>query len=311
MHLKKIAITLAVSAFIIGFSSCKKSTTASSSTTTGTNAQVQADDQTFYTNETNNATDDANAALNNSGGSYNQRPAGVESPAPILWPCDTSSVVVDTTSSPRTITINYSGSDCQTFFNHKRTGSIAITFNPGFKWGTIGSSITIAFNLKVVRTSDSKTILITGTRTITNTTGGLLKNLVALDSVGYSITDNTTVTFDNGSQRSWNTSLHRTYTYSISDGLDITTTGSLSGTNRYGDNFSASIAQPLVVEGCSGLRYTSGQVTYTGGAGGTSTVTFGLGASGDPISGCVTGLLYYKFVWAGPNGGSFSYNGVY
>lgn len=308
MKTKTFFLAVAVIAVATGFSSCKKDSSGST-TSPGTEAQTQTDDQTFYTNETDYATDDANSALDSKGGSYNARPDGIQSPpvAYLLWPCDTSSVVVDTTTA-HSITINYSGSGCDLLRNHKRTGNIVISFNPDFKWGTAGASMTITFNLKIARISDNKAITITGTRVITNTTGGLLRNLASLDSVGYSVTDNTTILFDNGTQRTWQTSLHRTYSYN--DGAVLTTTGSLAGTNRYGNSFSANITEPLVVEQCSDFRYTSGQVTDTG-VSGSSVTTFGLDAGGNPTTGCQTGALYYKFIWTGPNGGSLTYNGVY
>jgi hypothetical protein len=311
METKNLFKCITIAACIFTFASCKKDSSGSTSTSPSAEAQTQADDQTFYNNETGYATDDANAALNNNGGSYNERPTGIESPA-LPFSCDASVVTVDTTTvGTHSITINYSGSACGVAFNHKRTGSIIISFSPNPTWGKAGSSITITFNLKTVRVSDGKTFTITGTRTIINTTGGLLKNFSASDSVGYSITDNTTILFDNGKTRTWQTSLHRTYTNNGVNLGQITTVGSLTGTNRFGNSFSADITEPLVVEGCSGYRYTSGQVTYTGGAGGTSTTTFGLDTNGNPVTGCITGALYYKFVWTGPNNGSLTYKGSY
>jgi hypothetical protein len=316
MKSKNLFLAIAAFTIAIGFGACSKDSSNSiTSTNPSTEAQTQSSDQTFYTNETGYASDDANAAMNDFGGSYNARPAGVESPTPSLpFLCDTSDVVIDTTDNPHTITINYNGGSCGTLFDHKRTGSILLSFSPGFRWGTAGASLTITFNLKSVRISDNKTITITGTRTIVNTTGGLIKDLLPIatyDSVGYSITDNTTILFDNNTTRKWQASLHRTYTYTLANQGELTTTGSLTGTNRFGDSFSASITSPLVITGCSDYRYTSGVVSYTGGGGGTSTTTFGLTSSGTPIIGCVTGALYFNFVWSGPNGGSFTATGTY
>jgi hypothetical protein len=309
MKSKNLILAVAVFASAIGFNSCKKSSSTSTASP-GAEAQTQSSDEAFYTNETGYATDDANAALNSEGGSYNARPAGIPSLS-FPFSCDTSSVVVDTTNA-HTITINYDGSSCGAAFGHKRTGNIVLSFSPGFKWGTKGDTLIITFNLKTVRIIDTNTLTITGTRTIINTTGGRLIDLLSsADSIGYSITDNTTILFNNGATRSWQTSLHRTYTYNGTNFGEVSTVGSLTGINRFGNSFSADITEPLVVEGCSDYRYTSGQVTYTGGAGGTSTTTFGLDASGDPITSCTTGALYYSFIWSGPNGGSLKATGVY
>jgi hypothetical protein len=320
MKSKNLFLAIAVFAIAIGFSACSKdSSNGSTSTTTtpSTEAQTQSSDETFYSNETGYATDDANGALNSEGGSYNARPTGI----PSLFPfsCDTSSIVVDTTNA-HTITISYDGSSCGAAFNHKRTGYIVLSFSPGFKWGVKGDTLTITFHLTTVRISDTNTLTITGTRTIVNTTGGRLIDLINplvnnvangySDSIGYAITDSTTILFKNGATRTWQTSLHRTYSYNPTTNLgEVSSVGSLTGLNRFGDSFSANITEPLVVEGCSDYRYTSGQISYTGGGGGTSTTTFGLTSTGTPINGCpatLTSTLYFNFVWSGPNGGSYN-----
>ena len=304
MKTKNLITYLVIAAFIFSLASCSKSSSGSGSGSTGTDAATQADDQTFYTNETDYATNDAGAALTTNGGSYSQeRPEGL----PLIpLSCD-AAVTVDTNATGlRTITITYDGANCSTF-NHERTGTIVVSFYPGFRWGAQDSSLTITFNLTVQRISPAKTITITGTRTITNLTGGLLSDLLLLpptvDSVAYGITDNTTVTFDTISQqRSWQTSLRRTYTADETN--TITILGGLNGTNRFGGNFSAAISEPLIISECNGFLYASGQVTYSGALGGTSTTTFGLTTTGAAAASCSTNL-YYQFIWNGPNGGKY------
>ncbi|MGH2566591.1 MAG: hypothetical protein ACRDE5_18875, partial [Ginsengibacter sp.] len=118
---------------------------------------------------------------------------------------------------------------------------------------------------------------------------------------------NMSVTFDNDKQRTWETHFTRVFKYE--NGVVISTTGTVNGTNRFGNAFSTTITQPLVVSQSCDFNLISGEVEHTG-AKVTATVTFGLDSSGNPVTNCPV-LLYYKVVWAGPNGTSLTYIGVY
>lgn len=307
MKLKNVFFTLLCFVLAISFNSCKKDNNSNSTTTTdpNTEAQTQSNDQVMYTNESDAATDDVNAAIDVNGGSYNARTTGINT-FPFTLACD-ATVTVDTTSTPRTITITYSGNNCSG--TRTRSGSVVASFSPDFKWGSAGAQVTITFNnLKITYVKDGKSVVINGTRTLTNTTGGLLRNLASLDSVVHTINDaNMSVTFDNGTKRTWQNSSKRVFTYN--DGAVITITGSGSGVNRYGHNFSTLITAPLVIKQSCDFRYTSGQVHFTG-AVVTTTTTFGLDATGLAVSSCPL-VLYYKIVWTGSQGTSLSYIGNY
>jgi hypothetical protein len=306
MKLKNFLLAFAVLSFTFGLTSCKKDSNSSSSTDTATETKTQADDQSFYSNETDIATNDANASFDTYGGSSDQTPVGIQTPTGFTLPCD-ATITVDTVSVPHTITIVYSGNSCN--LTKTRTGTIIISFAPGFRWKDANAALSVQFvNFKVTRKSDSKSVVINGTRTITNVSGGLLKNLATLGTITHSIVDaNMSVTFDNGQQRTWQTHYTRVFTYN--NGIVISTTGSISGVNRYGDAFTTTILQPLVISQSCDFNVISGEVQHSG-AKVTATVTFGLDASGNPISGCPL-LLFYKVVWAGPNGTSLTYIGVY
>ena len=299
MRLKNLLIASAIVSFAVGFTSCKKDNN-NSTTDTTTEAKTQADDQTFFSNETDIATNDANASLDNSGGSYNETPTGINTPV-LSLPCD-ATITVDTTSNPRTITIDYNGSNCN--LTRTRTGSVVISFAPDFKWGTAGAQLEVKFvNFKVTRNIDGKSIVINGTRTITNVSGGLLKNLASLDSIEHKIDDtNMSVTFDNGAQRTWETHFTRVFTYS--NGIVISTTGSITGKNRFNDDFSCTILKPLVITQSCDFRLVSGEAAHTGPKVNTD-VTFGLDVIGNPINSCPL-VFYFKVVWTGPNGNTFS-----
>jgi hypothetical protein len=234
MRLQNYLIAFAIVTFAIGFTSCKKDNNTSTSTDTTTEAKTQADDQAFVSNETDLATNDANASLNASGGSYNETPAGINTPV-LSLPCD-ATITVDTTNNPHTITITYNGNNCN--LTRSRTGSVVVSFASGFKWGSAGAQLTIKFvNLKITRNIDGKSIVVNGTRTVTNVSGGLLKNLATLDSIEHKIDDtNMSITFDNSAQRTWETHFTRVFTYS--NGIVISTTGNVSGKNRFNNDFS-------------------------------------------------------------------------
>lgn len=306
MKIRNYFIAIAIISFTSGITSCKKdNNSSSSSTNTATEAKTQADDQTFFSTETDAASNDANASLEAYGGSNVQAPVGIQTPA-FSIPCD-ATVTVDTTNDPRTITITYNGNSCNG--ERTRTGSVVISFAHDFRWRNANASVSITFhNLKVTRNSDGKSITINGVRTITNVSGGLIKDLATTDSIVHKIDDtNMSITFDNGAQRTWETHMTRVFTYN--NGIVITTTGNVSGQNRFGDNFTCTILEPLVVEQSCDFHLVSGEVQHIGPKV-TTTITFGLDSSGNPITSC-TALLYFKVIWADGNGHTFTYIGLY
>lgn len=303
---------VAIACTSLFFTSCKKTDTASTSDST-TEIQVQADDQSRFANETDAIANDANATLENLGGSY----AGESPLTPQLpFTCD-ATVVVDTTSNPRTITLTYSGNNC--IGNRTRSGVVVISFAPGFRWVNAGSQYTVTYNnLKITRGADKKSITINGTKTIKNVSGGKLRNLATrLTPIVHEVTSTgMSITFDNGSQRNWQVAKRRTFTYD--NGIVISVTGISSlgngiaewGTNRFNKDFTCAIIEPLVVRQSCNFRLVSGQLKHTGAAA-TTTTTFGLDANGNPITSCPSGLLFYKIVWTGPNGNSNTHIGSY
>ncbi len=300
MKIKNYLIAIAIISFTSGITSCKKDSNSSNSTDTATEATTQADDQNFYTTESDAITDDANASLSISGGSYNETPAGVQTPV-LALSCD-ATIVVDTTSNPRTITITYSGTSCDA--RRTRTGTVVISFSPNFKWGDANAQITMQFvNVKITRILDEKSITINGTRTVTNVSGGLLKNLATLGSIEHQIDDtNMSITFDNGKQRTWETHMTRTFTYD--NGMVISTEGTVSGQNRFGDDFSTTTEAPMVVKQSCDFRLVSGEVKHVGPKV-TTDATFGLDIDGNPVNSCPL-VFYMKVVWTGPNGNTLS-----
>ncbi len=303
-------LSAALLSFGLFFSSCKKEK-ATVTADTAVEAKSQSDDQSRFSNESDAADDDANAALENLGGSYaGETPVGPQLP----FTCD-ATVSVDTASNPRTITITYNGNVC--LGSRSRTGTVVLSFAPGFRWAAAGAQYTVTYqNLKVTRNIDGKSITLNGSKTITNVSGGKLRNLATRSTpIVHTVTSaGMNITFDDGSQRSWQVARQRSFSYD--NGIVISITGTHGGgiaewgVNRHNHNFTSAILQPLVIKQSCNFRLVSGQVEHVGQAVTTNT-TFGLDASGAPVTTCPVGPFYYKTIWTGPNGNSLTYIGMY
>jgi hypothetical protein len=297
---------LAMLAISLTFTACKKDA-ASSTVTSSDSTQTQADDEALTNNSTDDATNDATTALEGSGGSFASRPDSAGNVPPGITPPTDGHVGFDTSAIHKAITVTYdgvnNGSACT------RTGSIRITFDTSLHWKDAGATVTINFDsLRIRRTLDGKSVLLNGSITYTNVSGGLIRNLSGLDSIVHTISGTLTITFDNGTQRTWTISKRRVFTYN--NGIVLTTTGNGAGgiaeqgTNRYGNPFSSVITIPRVIEQSCEFRLVSGQTVYTG-QNRTVTTTFGLDAAGNPVSSCPIGVFYYE-VSGTINGVSFT-----
>jgi hypothetical protein len=287
--------------FAVVFTACKKNNNDSTTDYT-TELSTHSDDQAQVSDDVDATANDANLVLE-SNASFTGRPGQVENLI-----CN-ATVVVDTASNPRTITITYNGPSCQG--NTTRTGVVVLSMPAGIRWRNAGAAITVtAQNLKITRVRDNKSITINGSQVYTNVSGGLLVNLPTLGSITHTITSSgMSLTFDNGSQRTWQVAKQRVFTYN--NGIVITSTGTHTdgsvtniaewGTNRFGNAFTTSTVTPIVVrQDCNG-RITSGAVKHTT-PNVTATATFGLDVNGNPTSCPGTGTYYMKIVWVNANG---------
>jgi hypothetical protein len=304
---------------------CKKSNDSSSSTQSNADLQTQSDDQTRVSSETDAVSDDVNASLSSQpsalgssiapGIRYGTVTDGGNSDTVKNLICD-ATVVADTIDNPRTITITYNGASCN--FNRIRTGVVVISIPAGEQWRDPGATVTVSIqNLKVTRVSDMKSITFNGTHLYTNVSGGSLLDLPNLASITHTVSSsNMSITFDNGALRTWNIGRQRVFTYS-NGVVEVSETGTHTdgttqgisewGTNRFGNSFSTVISQPLVISSGCNFQLIGGQAELTNAAGMT-TITFGLDASG-AASGCpVAGAFYYfKLVWAGNAGKTYTF----
>lgn len=295
-----LSLVISILSISILFTACKKE--GSDSQDYSAETAAHSDDQSRFSTEVDAVANDANLALEVTP-AFSGR--GGEIQALI---CD-ADITVDTLANPRTITITYNGTNC--LGNRTRTGVIVLSMAQGVRWKNAGAALSVSYqNFKVTRVSDNKSITINGSQTYTNVSGGLLINLPVLGTITHTITStNMSVTFDNGSQRTWQVARQRVFTYN--NGVDITVTGTQTdgavtgiaewGTNRFGRSFITAITQPLVLKQNCSFRVGSGKVVHTTPMYNIA-ATFGLDANGNATSCPGTGYYYMKLEWTGPGG---------
>jgi len=203
----KIALFLATVLFFVAiFTACKKENNNSKNDDQQTEIAYQSDDQSRVSSEIDAVANDADISIENSTGFTGRVSQGQSLLSDTV--CD-ANVAYDIASNPRTITITYNGGNC--WGTRTRTGKVIIAMAQGVQWKDQGASLTLTFqDLKITRVSDNKSITINGTQTYTNVTGGLLINLLTLGTITHSITSsNMSITFDDGTQRTWNVAKQR------------------------------------------------------------------------------------------------------
>ncbi len=292
-------LVAAIMVLAVIFSSCKKDKADRIDSDYSTELSAQSDDQSRVSAETDDIANDMNDILDDHP-SINGRITRII--------CD-ATVVVDSLSDPKTVTITYNGTNCAG--NRTRTGVVVLSTPLGVHWNEAGAVITASIqNLKITRLQDNKSITINGTTTFTNVTGGRLHDLSSLGSITHEINSSgITISFDNGTQRTWQVAKRRVFTYD--NGIVITTSGTHTdgttngisewGTNRFGNAFVTSIIEPKIVRQDCGMRLVSGKVRHDRLMTDVA-VTFGLDAAGNPTACPGTGNYYFKLVWTGANG---------
>jgi hypothetical protein len=287
------------------FTACKKKDADDNSA----QYKIQSDDQSRFTNETDAVANDVNTAVENSATTFGERPTN-----PLLPQICDATVVVDTVNAK--ITITYSGNNCSG--SRTRAGVVVISYTRGARWRDAGTSYTVTYqNLKITRVSDGKSITINGAKTVTNVSGGRLRNLSAGSTITHTVkSTGMTITFDDGSQRSWQIAKQRTFTYD--NGIVVSVTGIATqgngiaewGINRYGNAFTNAIIQPLTFKQSCQFRLVSGETKHVGPIV-TIATTYGLDATGNAVATCPTGAYYFKSVWTGASGNSYTYIAPY
>ncbi len=276
---KFLIVMVGISAMTL--TSCKKASTAADNS-------VSAQDVSNVSNAVNATSDDATSAAGQVK-SYSGKTEAAWWNSAVLCGATT----VDTGSAGNhVITITYDGtSSCNGMI---RSGSITVSNTTGVLWNTAGAELTVNYNnLKVTDIVSGNTYTISGTHTITNVTGGLAWQVIAgLSPSGTTVThrnqsSNMSVTFPNGSQRTW--TVDRTRSWNIT-GTVITVTVSSqasgnvseSGTNRFGDAFTNTITTPITADNTCLWRPYAGEVTHQIGSA-TGTITYGTDPSGNHV----------------------------
>ncbi len=297
MQNKLRLLSVVTLALFTTFTACKKEAVSSD---TSTEITTHAEDQSTVSSDMDAIANDVNVAVESTT-NFSGRESNINSV------CN-ATVAVDSVSNPRTITINYAGTNC--FGTHIRSGVVVLSMPAGVRWKDAGATLTVTYKeLKITRSSDNKAITLSGTQTFTNVSGGLMVNLANMTSIIHTITSsNMLIKFDDNTVRTWQIAKKRTFTYN--NGVVITTTGThVEGTrsniaewgiNRFGHAFTTAITEPLVIRQDCEFRLTSGQVKHEGF--GTAVVTFGLNASGEHTTCPGSGHYYYNVIYTGVNG---------
>ena len=144
-----------------------------------------------------------------------------------------------------------------------------------------------------------------------------MKDLFTHDIIHTISSSNMSITFDDGSQRTWQVARKRVY--SIANGGTITITGNHTdgavngiaewGTDRFGNAFTTIITQALKISASCDFRLISGQIQHSR-LNSSASVTFGLDKDGNAVS-CPSGNFYYKLTWTGPNSNTLTYIAPY
>ena len=249
---------------IITLNSCKKAAT------TTTNDGTSAEDASNVSNAMNATNDDAtNAASTNT--SFSGKVQGFEQMCGALVSYDSIHGI---------ITITYNGAECNGIVN--RLGTITVTlldYMQGARWKSAGATLQVAYgNLVVTNIVSGASYTLNGTHYLTNVSGGLayqvMDGAVSGTVVHKHVTDNFTVTFANGLQRTWSARRTRTFTGTgLLSVKTITLAGDtmingennveIWGTNRNGDAFAASLITPIVSNNLCGYYHPiSGEYTH-------------------------------------------------
>lgn len=206
--------------------------------------------------------------------------------------------------------LTFDGSTTCVYGTRTRSGSITMSLPEGTKWSTAGAVLTITLdNYKVTRVSDGKSLTFNGTKKITNVNGGLIRNLSdGGASVVHKVRGNLSITFDDGTQRTWQVARLRTiklassvYTVTIAGDTSVLGRNNIDvwGVNRRGNTFYGAISEPIILSSACEYHAISGTKEHKGLAREIA-VVFGVDASGNVVSGtCPYG---FKITWTNAKG---------
>ena len=227
------------------------------------------------------------------------------------FPCnatvDSASIVNDTVN----IVITYNGLNCRGTVI--RNGQAIIKRKVGEHWGMVGASVVVKFNnLSITRVVNNKTKVLNGTKIHTNVTGGHMFMLgTVMNSIIHRNSGTLSVTFENGTSRSWQLARQITYTgtplnitmaidgFGTADGYTNLT---VWGINRQGNAFYSQNTSTVVKKQECEFRPSAGiTVHQIPSKNRSATITYGYDDNNQPITNgdCAT---KYRLDWVTANG---------
>jgi len=261
MSSKNLLIAFTVSAFAIGFSSCKKTTTTTDTATNASSTTELSQDLAISDNITEDANNSVMVAADNQS-LIGARPAGVESPDSVSI-C--AAVSANIHAFPDTINVNFSGTSCN---GVTRSGSISIVLSGYLRAN--GTVATVTFNNYFVNGYNRQgTIVWTNTRSSTG------------DTLSWTRVDNGKVVAPSGGKY-WTCSGTRKVkqiagigTYTMWDDA-FSLTGNLTVTNQ--NNLSASAVTVTPLQKAVSCPFIGqGQLQLTGPGGNALLIDYGNG----------------------------------
>lgn len=236
----------------------------------------------------------------------------------MLWaPCnatlDSTYIIADTI----TYIITYNGLNCEG--NYSRTGTVEVHKQVNSLWVEAGATVYIKFiNFKITRVSDSRWVIVNGTKRFTNVSGGCMAQLGnGVSSITHTAIGSLTATFDDNTTRTWNIARQRVHTGTLG-ALVVNMTGLGAadgytgleswGVNRHGDSYYNTITSSVTIkEACDWDPVAGGGVIYIPAEDITATVTFGYDSNSQLVD--VNGTVcatHYRVDWVkGNNSGTF------
>jgi len=307
--LMKSVVAVAFAAFVI--TGCKKKDSEITPDTTEekTVNTNNAADQTNIDQQSTESMDDVNAILDNNSNTRDYQ-----------LPCH---VIVDSAAikDKGLIKITYNGLSCDGLRKREGVISIQLPFDAATKkittWNTKGAKIIITYlNYKVTRVADNKSVTFNGSVTATNVNGGGIFVLLSGQAIIHQVRGGMVITFDDGTTREWMVARKRSYMLSALGVLSVTEAGDSTyngipktaywGKNRAGDQFSVAVPTEVVTNVFGGLpcrlyRPSQGVVVLSANSK-QLTITYGVDASGNPITGVLDCPYGYKLNWTDANG---------
>jgi len=198
-----------------------------------------------------------------------------------------ATVIIDTVSSPRQIIVDYGSTNCTCGDGRQRRGKIITTFTGRYR--DAGTVITHTFDNYFVNNNQ-----ILGTKTVTNMGNNSSGHPYFNISVSGSVIKATggTITWSSTRVREWIAGYD---TYILADDVYLIT-GSGSGTNASGTNFTVTITSALRIE-LSCPRIVSGVLDITPSGKPTRTLNYGSGACDNQATVTINGNTYNITLW--------------